>query len=172
MPELPMHSLLGSEGFRWFFGHFTENLNMPLLVDIILLMIGGGAVAYSGMPIAIAHLCRRGRLTYLERVGLCTVGIELLLFIIALVLLTVVPHAILLSVTGHLFPSSFSQSLIPIISFILLICSLSFGVISTRLPSLASVFKAMTYGIESCAWLFPIYVLAIELCCSIRFILL
>ncbi len=172
MPELPMRSLLGSEGFRWFFGHFTENLNISLLVDIVLLMIGCGAVVYSGLPIAIGRLRQRRRISYLDRVGLCTVGIEFFIFIIVIILLTAVPHAILQSVAGHLFPSSFSQSLVPIISFILLVCSLSFGLVSTRLQSLASVFKAMTYGVESCAWLFPIYVLAIELYCSIRFILL
>ena len=56
--------------------------------------------------------------------GLCVVTVVIML------LLTVVPHAILLSVTGELFPSAFSSSLIPSLSFVLIVMSLSYGVAS------------------------------------------
>ncbi len=170
MPELSMRSLLSPEGVRWLFGHFIENMSSPLLVDIILLSVAFGAVSFSGLVdsvVAMAH-CRKKR--YFERVGLWVVVGEILTVVIVVVLLTCVPHAILLSVTGHLFPSNFSQSLIPIISITLLACSISFGLVSGRLSSLSQCFEAMTYGLVRFAWVLPIYVFFMELLRSIQFV--
>ena len=76
-------------------------------------------------------------LAYRERIGLRLALVEFLLAIVIMLLLTVVPHAILLSVTGQLFPSNFSVSLIPTLSFILLVMSLSYGVTGGTINSVA-----------------------------------
>ena len=36
VPEASMRSLLSSEGIRWFFGHFSDNLATPVLVWLLL----------------------------------------------------------------------------------------------------------------------------------------
>lgn len=170
MPEVPMRSLLSSEGIRWLFGHFVDNLNSPILVNIILLMVGIGAVSFSGLSSAVHDFFTHKRLGYFERVGIVVVAFELVLCLLVVILLTCVPHAILLSATGHLFPSSFSISLIAIISTILLVCAISFGIISSRLSSLKQIYESMTYGLVRFVWIIPIYIFAMELFRSICFV--
>lgn len=170
MPEIPMRSLLSAGGIRWFFGNFTSNLDTILLVDLILLMISIGSMSYSGLTDTIMNIIRKKRLRYFESVAIWVVAIELIIGIIVVILLTLVPHAILLSVTGHLFPSSFSHSLIPIVSFIILICSLSFGIISNRLNNFEQLYESLVYGLRKCVWIVPIYVLAVELYSSVMYL--
>lgn len=170
MPELPMRSLLSAEGIRWFFGHFAENINSQVLVSIVLLAVAIGAVMFSGLAESLSGIVFHRKTRYMERVALWAVAIELAIAAIVVILLTSVPHAILLSVTGHLFPSSFSQSLIPIVSVTLLICSLSFGIVSGKLSSMGLVYETMTYGLVCYAWLIPIYIFAIELYRSVLFV--
>lgn len=170
MPELPMRSLLSAEGIRWFFGHFVENINSQVLVSIVLLAVAIGAVMFSGVAESLSGIVFHRKTRYMERVALWAVAIELAIAAIVVILLTSVPHAILLSVTGHLFPSSFSQSLIPIVSVTLLICSLSFGIVSGKLSSMGLVYETMTYGLVCYAWLIPIYIFAIELYRSVLFV--
>lgn len=170
MPELAMRSLLSPEGVRWLFGHFIENMSSPLLVNIILLSEAIGALSFSGLVDSVVGMVRHRKIRYFERVGLWIVAGEILTVFIVVVLLTCVPHAILLSVTGHLFPSSFSQSLIPIISITLLACSISFGLVSGRLSSLSKCFETMTYGLVRFARVLPIYVFFMELLRSIQFV--
>jgi p-aminobenzoyl-glutamate transporter AbgT len=42
IPEIAMRSLLSSEGIRWFFGHFVDNLATPVLVWMVLIGISYG----------------------------------------------------------------------------------------------------------------------------------
>src|SRR5574344_2751266 len=42
-------NLLSSEGIRWFFGHFVENLDTPVLIWIVLLAIATGCFCSSGL---------------------------------------------------------------------------------------------------------------------------
>ena len=48
-PEIAMHSLLSSEGLRWFFGQFVQNLATPVLVWLLLLSVAYGCVVSSGL---------------------------------------------------------------------------------------------------------------------------
>lgn len=41
-PDLPLRSLLTGSGLRWLFGHITQNMSLPLLVDVMLFCIGAG----------------------------------------------------------------------------------------------------------------------------------
>lgn len=167
MPDVFMRSLLSNEGVRWFFGHFTENLATPFLVWLLLLSIAYGSLRYSGLLQAIMN---PKSLDYPKHFALNLVIFELVSFTIVLILLTVIPHAILLSVTGCLFPSSFSNSIIPIICFCICFCSVSYGKMCGSLNSLQSIFHSLTIGVTYSKQLWLLYVLGAELYSSIRFV--
>lgn len=167
MPEMAVRSLLSSEGIRWFFGHFTENLTTPVLVWLLLASISYGSLRQSGL---FAALISPKSLDYAKRFALHLVIFEFVLIVVVLLLLTVMPHAILLGITGHLFPSSFSSSIIPTVCFSICVFSVSFGLMSGSLRSVQSVFSNLTIGITQSKPLWLIYVLGAELYALIRFV--
>ena len=124
-PELPMRSMLSSEGIRWFFGSFVSNQLSPLLIYFIMAVMAAGACIRSRLYTALRAMLsnvrssltnstnNRYRFHYREKAGLRVALVEFIAYVIIMILLTAVPHAILLSVTGQLFPSSFSSSFIP-----------------------------------------------------------
>lgn len=169
MYDSTVHSLLSTEGIRWFFGHFTDNLLNPLLVWMLLLAISIGCFVHSGLSQALLQACRHTPLSFRERLGLRFVLAESCLFILTVILLAFIPHAILLSATGDLFPSSFSNGLIPIIAFFLGFISISYGVTSGSLRTINNVSDSLTTGIISIRFWLLCYILLIELLCSIRF---
>ena len=89
---------------------------------------------------------------------------------IVMLLLTAIPHAILLSVTGQLFPSSFSSSFIPSLSLIIIIMSLTYGVASGTIDSVAKMHKILVGGLEVGAKFIPTYVIGIQLYMSIIYV--
>ncbi|WP_230204670.1 AbgT family transporter [Prevotella phocaeensis] len=113
-----------------------------------------------------------GKVDFRQKFALRIVIIEVILFLCVLLLLTSVPHAILLSVTGNLFPSSFSQSLIPCLSFACVVFSISYGVISGSFHSLHDVFESFTSQIPALAPLLIVYILAAQLFYSLKFVLI
>lgn len=169
MPDMPLRSLLSAEGIRWFFGHFVDNLQTPLLVWMVLATIAYGALREGGLLSAVLHLRNRMK-EYGERIALRIVMAELVIFFIIMALLTLVPGAVLLSVTGSLYPSSFSQSLVPAVCFALSVMGATYGVVSGRLHTLGDVFHSLTSGFDSVGKWFVIYVLAAELYFSIGFV--
>ena len=52
-PELPMRSMLSSEGIRWFFGSFVSNQLSPLLVYFIMTVMAAGACIRSRLYTAL-----------------------------------------------------------------------------------------------------------------------
>ena len=106
MREGIVRSILTSEGVRWFFSSFVDNLASPFLVWLVLVSFAVNAVRSSGVL-----RCRLS--TYRQRVALWLVAIEMVVLVVLMLLLTLVPHAILRSVTGVLCPGPFAQSLIP-----------------------------------------------------------
>lgn len=181
-PELPIRSLLSSEGIRWFFGCFSDNQLSPLLVALIMVAMAAGACVSSRLYAAfrtrmkeLAHgkTADGGRtaLHYRERVGLRLALLELLVYAVIMLLLTAVPHAILLSVTGHLFPSAFSSSLIPSLSSVLVIMSLSYGVASGTVDSVAAMHRVLVSGLVVAAHLVPAYVIGVQLYMSLLYVL-
>lgn len=168
MPDVAMRSLLSAEGIRWFFGHFAENMATPLLVWLLLGTLAYGADVNGGLFSKLQHI--RGQHSYRERVALKIVATEVAIFVLVLVLLTLIPQAILLSVTGSLFPSSFSQSIVPSICFILMVIGATYGIVSGRLNSVKDVFRSLSSGFLEAGSLFLLYVLAAELYFSIRFV--
>ena len=154
-PQLYTRSLLSGEGIRWFLGRFADNLAHPLLVWLILIAIAWGALSRSTLPSALLKLSRRQPVLYRQRFGLRVVAIELVLF----------------AASGQLFPSSFSSSLIPLLAFIVTFVSVSFGLACGVLRSLAHICDALTSGLRAHADWLLIYVLAMQLWFSVRFIL-
>jgi p-aminobenzoyl-glutamate transporter AbgT len=168
---LRIHSLIGSEGIRWFFGHFTDNLAQPLLVWIILLMIAVGCISESGFIGAVRRLfTSRQSVTYRERLGIQFSILIILIIAIVVVLLTLIPHAILLSLTGNLFPSSFSASIIPIAAFTMVSVGIMFGLLSGNFSSIVDVVNSLTAGTSSTVPFFLFYILGVELYFMILFV--
>ena len=124
-PGISMRSLLSSGGIRWFLGHFVDNMLTPLLAWILLLALLWGALNKSGIMALLPFRRHRPTLTYRQRMAIRFVLLELCMFLLAIALLTLLPHAILLSVTGSLFPSSFSQAIVPLLTLIGITCSIS-----------------------------------------------
>ena len=180
-PELPIRSLLSSEGVRWFFGSFTANQLTPLLAWFITAAMAVGACVRSRLWAAFCTkmsglLHRRdstdGRqgLHYRERIGLRLALAEFMVYVVIMLLLTVVPHAILLSVTGELFPSAFSSSLIPSLSFVFIVMSLSYGVASGTVDSVARMYRVLVGGLEAGARIVPAYVIGVQLYMSLLYV--
>ena len=181
-PELPMRSVLSSEGIRWFFGSFVSNQLSPLLIYFIMAVMAVGACVRSRLYDALRETLSntRSSLTtssnhqhkvhYREKVGLRIALVEFIIYVIIMILLTAIPHAILLSVTGQLFPSSFSSSFIPSLSLIIIIMSLTYGVASGTIDSVAKMHKVLVGGLEVGSRLVPTYVVGIQLYMSIRYV--
>lgn len=169
IPELPIRSLLGSEGIRWFFRTFTDNLQSPLMIWILLASIAWGALKNSGMW---NYIIGERNEVYRQRFAFRVALFELLFFLLIIGILILPSHAILLSVTGYLFPSSFSQSIIPSLCFILCTMSVSYGYLSGSLSSLTDISYSLTIGISHTKFLWLIYILGMEFYSSIRFVLI
>ena len=181
-PELPMRSVLSCEGIRWFFGSFVSNQLSPLLIYFIMAVMAVGACVRSRLYDALRETLSntRSSLTtssnhqhkvhYREKVGLRIALVEFIVYVIIMILLTAIPHAILLSVTGQLFPSSFSSSFIPSLSLIIIIMSLTYGVASGTIDSVAKMHKVLVGGLEVGSRLVPTYVVGIQLYMSIRYV--
>ena len=180
-PELPIRSLLSSEGVRWFFGSFTANQLTPLLAWFITAAMAVGACVRSRLWAAfctkmsgLLHRrdCTDGRqgLHYRERIGLRLALAEFMVYVVIMLLLTAVPHAILLSVTGELFPSAFSSSLIPSLSFVLIVMSLSYGVASGTVDSVARMHRVLVGGLEAGVRIVPAYVIGVQLYMSLLYV--
>lgn len=157
-PQYHVRSLLSSEGVRWFFGSFVNNLTSPVLIWFLLLAMTVGTW-HRAVP--------RHRTIIISPL----VWLEVGLVAIVMLLLTAVPHAILLSVTGTLFPSSFSNSILPVLCSTVMLCAITIGLTNNHLHNISDVYRSMTAGIHAVACLFPIYIAATELFCSLRFVL-
>jgi len=171
MPSSSVHSLLGTVGIRWFFGRFVDNLSSPLLVWMLLLGIGIGAFFASGLYEAMKKLLSGIRLSFRQRFSLGLVVVEVIVILVMMILLTCLPHAILLSSSGNLFPSSFSRSIVPVVAFTVMLCSLSFGVTSGRLTSVVGVYRCLITGLRFTLPLLPLYVFAAQLYHSLLFVI-
>lgn len=176
-PDFPIHSLLSSEGIRWFCSTFTENLSSPILVWMILFFMAYGAVTSSGViksdfingnvPGSSADMPYLFRRRHAIRMVLA----EIIIAVCIMLFLTVVPHATLLNATGHLYPSSFSQIIIPYIMFVVIVCSLTYGLVFGTIRSISDVYKILSVGLSGLDKLIPLYILAVQLYYSLRFVL-
>ena len=158
-----VRSMLSGEGVRWFFGNFASMVASPWLAWLLLLLVALGCLQKSG-------LIRQPHTSYRDRMALRLTFVFLVLYVGVCFSLTAVPHAVLLSSTGSLFPSPFSRSIIPILSFGIILVSVSFGLVSGRFQTLAEVLDALSFGCRKGAPLFIFYILLIQLYESLRFV--
>ncbi len=177
MPETCVGSVVGSGGIRWFFGTFVANLANPLLVWIVLLDIAASLCVGSGLwrIVNAALRLRPGqgahRLEPQQKSGLRAAAFLLVVEIAVILLLTVPSHAVLLSVTGGLFPSSFSASIVPIVAFVGVTLSVGYGLFSGSFHNYRDIASAASHGGMGLKSLLVIYVLAMELYCSVVYVL-
>jgi aminobenzoyl-glutamate transport protein len=164
-----VRSLLSSEGVRWFFGSFTEMVASPLLVWLLLGLCAWGTLKQSGL-LSVFSVSSSVSYRYRDRIALRVALVFLAIYVAIIALLTLAPHAILLSATGSLFPSAFTRSLVPIVCFGICLVSLVFGLMSGRLRGLADTLDALSTGIAQGAPLIIIYLFAIQLYESLRFV--
>ena len=158
-----VRSLLSGEGVRWFFGNFTMMIASPWLAWLVLLMIALGCLQKCGL-IGQPHT------SYRDRMALRITFVFLVLYMGVILWLTAVPHAVLLSSTGSLFPSPFSRSIVPLISFGVILVSITFGLVSGRFQTFAEIIDALSFGCRKGAPLFIFYILLIQLFESLKFV--
>ena len=167
MPDVPIHSLLSSEGIRWFFGTFVDNLLTPLLVWLLLLSMAWSTVSKSRLLSSWNdRTVSTGR-----RMALRTSLAVALMLVAVVALLTAVPNAILLSATGELFPSSFSRSIVPVVCFIVTVTAMVYGFLQGNISSLFACYDAVSGVVKFFAGLLPIYVSCCELVASLMFVM-
>ena len=138
-----VRSLLSGEGVRWFFGNFSSMVASPWLACLILLLIALGCLQKCGL-IGQPHT------SYRDRMALRLTFVFLL--------------------TGSLFPSPFSRSIIPLLSFGAILVSVSFGLVSGRFQTLSDIIDALSFGCRKGAPLFIFYILVIQLVESLKFV--
>jgi aminobenzoyl-glutamate transport protein len=164
MPDLSIHSLLSSEGIRWFMGQFTYNIASPVLALITVISIAYGCLISSGLLEIKRHMDIR------QRLAIRLISLEVILFIAIIALLTMVPHAVLLNIDGHILSSNFLLCIISYISFVILIISSTYSISVGRISSIPNLFTIMCEGIKKAAPIYVIYILAAQLYYSILFV--
>lgn len=164
LPNSGVRSMLSGEGIRWFMGHFGTILATPILSWLILAAIAIGCLKCCGL---FPHPMR---FNYRERRAFLIGGGVLLVCVVSLLLLTVVPHAVLVSATGGYFPSPFSYSLIPFLSFSICAFSIVYGLIAGTFQTLRDVYDSLLYGIRWAAPCVLFYILFIQFYESLRFV--
>ena len=162
-----VRSLLSSEGIRWFFSSFNDLVASLVLVWLLLLMCALGCLQKS----RVTSIFRGTKaISFRDRLALYVAIAFLLIYGVIIILLTLMPHAILLSATGHLFPSAFSRSLVPIISFGICVFSVSFGLMAGVMRNLSDILQALSFGIAKGAPLLVFYLFAVQLVGCLRFV--
>lgn len=158
----PVHSLLSSEGIRWFLGHAYEMILSPLLVWLLFFAIAFGIYRESGFRWWSDN--RR------ERTGRNVAIAVLLLYVFVVLLLVAVPHAILLSSTGNIYPSPFSMAFVPMLSLAILICGVTYGLVTRSFNGFTAIIEAALHGLSTAAPLFLLYILFIQFYESLRYV--
>lgn len=162
-----VRSMLSSEGIRWFVGGFSDIIASPLLAWLLLLLIAVGSVVQSGV---VSLFRNKGEMSFRDKLALRVACVFLVLYALVICLLTLMPHAILLSAKGSLFPSAFSRSILPIVCFGVTLFSVVYGMMSGHKKTGDDIIDILTYGIRQGSVLIIIYILAIQLYASLRFV--
>lgn len=162
VPASGVRSMLSNEGIRWFLGHFAEMLATPLLVWILLLAAAYGCVVSSGLL--------RGQRTYRAQRARVVTILFAVVYVGIVLLMTVVPHAVLLSADGSLWPSPFSSSLVPLVSFGIMAAALIYGTVSGSFLTLGHAVQSLVRGLQSAAPLLLLYILLAQLYYSLSFV--
>lgn len=170
IPSSKLRSMLSGEGIRWFFGTFVDNVSSEFLVWIILCSMAYGSFTDSGICRFWGQLCRGESITDRQCRAMYSVLGVLVVLVVIVVLLAFVPHAVLLGLSGDLFPSAFSASVVPLLAFTLTAMSFVYGFVCGKFTSVTDAFRSLCRGVMVAAPLFPLYVLAVQLYYTARFV--
>lgn len=170
VPESQIHSLLSAAGIRWLLGSFIGNEASPLLIWIILAHMMMEASRETGLLKALGHM-RHHQLDAQQRSGLQAFALTIVLMVVVILLLTMPEHAILDNLSGTLFPSSFSVSFVAMLLLGGLSAAISYGVFSSSLRNMSDVFTCFLGGGHRLIPILAIYLPAMELYCSLRYVL-
>ena len=140
MREGIVRSILTSEGVRWFFSSFVDNLASPFLVWLVLVSFAVNSVRGSGV-------LRCSPSTYRQRVALWLVAIEMVVFVVLMLLL-----------------------IIPYVCFALCVMGVSFAWMSGKCHGLVDAFELLTGNVSFLPQLLLLYILVMQLVCSISFV--
>lgn len=167
-PSSRIHSLISAGGIRWLVGSFADNLSSPALVFIVLGAISVTTFINSGLP-SVFH--KSAALSMQQKFALRVMAIEFLLFVVCMVYLTAIPHAVLLSVTGNIYPSSFTEGLIPLICFEIFVLSLIYGIFGGGITTISQFWDCVTKGSNKLLAVLFVYVLIVQFYSSFVFVL-
>ena len=165
LPDLSVHSLLSSEGIRWFFGQFSSNIATPLTAWLIVAVIAYGCLSSCGI-LELKH-----PLDFRQRVAIRFVVFEIVVFVAIILLLTLMPHAVLLSIDGDICSGSLANSIIPYLSLVVCVASITYAYLSGRCSTKAELFDMLCEGNRQLSPLFIIYVLLTQLVYSVLYVL-
>ncbi|WP_278526354.1 AbgT family transporter [Segatella salivae] len=165
LPDLSVHSLLSSEGIRWFFGQFSSNIATPLTAWLIVAVIAYGCLSSCGI-LELKH-----PLDFRQRVAIRFVVFEIVVFVAIILLLTLMPHAVLLSIDGDICSGSLANSIIPYLSLVVCVASITYAYLSGRCNTKAELFDMLCEGNRQLSPLFIIYVLLTQLVYSVLYVL-
>ena len=165
LPDLSVHSLLSSEGIRWFFGQFSSNIATPLTAWLIVAVIAYGCLSSCGI-LELKH-----PLDFRQRVAIRFVDFEIVVFVAIILLLTLMPHAVLLSIDGDICSGSLANSIIPYLSLVVCMTSITYAYLSGRCNTKAELFDMLCEGNRQLSPLFIIYVLLTQLVYSVLYVL-
>ena len=158
-----VHTLLSSEGIRWFMGQFTVMLLKPQLIWLLLLSMAGGCVWKS-------CIFRPSQLSFRRQFALRVSLVVSIIMIIVVALLVMMPQAVLLSSTGLLWPSPFSRALVPIISALAVATSMTYGLLSRTFQSLNDVYESFKWGLQQAVPLLILYLFVVMCFESCRYV--
>ena len=165
LPDLSAHSLLSSEGIRWFFGQFSSNIAPPRTAWLIVAVIAYGCLSSCGI-LELKH-----PLDFRQRVAIRFVVFEIVVFVAIILLLTLMPHAVLLSIDGDICSGSLANSIIPYLSLVVCVTSITYAYLSGRCNTKAELFDMLCEGNRQLSPLFIIYVLLTQLVYSVLYVL-
>ena len=165
-----VRSLLSGEGIRWLLGSFVDTLQTPLLVWLLLLAMAFGCLQACGCM--RSHRDGNGRRRHRVLTPLRGALLLTLLFVAVVVVMVAVPRAVLLSATGSLWPSPFSQALVPLLALGMIVFAVAYGIMARTFTSFTAVVQALAQGVAEAAPLFVLYVLAAQFVASLAFVAL
>lgn len=179
LPDTSLRSPLTAPGLRWFFGSFVSFTASPVLVWIVVWSFTVSALRSSGLLHDVfvwyhRRICSSSntteRASVRSRFAAITTVVVFCLQLGILLLLALPRHAVLLSITGNLFPGSFASGVIPALAFILMICSLVYGVLSFRFRTAEQLCNALCRPSRLFPPLLLLYVLARQLLATAAYI--
>lgn len=169
-PQLNIRTLISAEGLRWYIGCMTDNIAQQPVAWIILLSMTWGILTQSCLPKSLCKL-KRGENNYMEKFAL-KISFWVFLSTIAIIIyLSATPHAILQSITGDVIPGSLSHGSIPILCVMVGITASVYGFLSGNFNRLSDLFESCAIGISIASRYWVLYLLFIQLYCSIKFVL-